>query len=169
MNKIKLVVFLCMLLPTMAFAAGSKMVILDPMQAILNTDYVQSRQNSLQSELKGKEAEAKKLAGELRSLQANLQKNGMTMSKKEQQAKQKEFGTKNMKFRALQQQIKKRVQGDHREVLETLRPKLQKAIADYASKHNVDVVLNAQATLFAQRGMDITKDITASLNAMKLK
>jgi outer membrane protein len=168
MQKIKLVVLLALLMPMLAFA-DSRVAVLDPMQAVVNSNFVQSRQDKLQDELKDKEGRAKKLAGELQALQQDLQQNGMTMSKKEKDQKQDSFTTKNMEFQSLKQMIDKRVKDDQKDVLETIQPKLEQAVEDLAKAKNIDVVVNARAVLYAKPDLDITKAVTDALNKMNIQ
>lgn len=168
MQKTKLIALLLMLVPVLAFA-DSRMAVLDPMSAVVNSDFVKSRQAKLQDELKDKEARAKQLAGELQGLQQNLQKDGMTMSKDEKSKMQDSFTTKNMEFQSLKQLIQKRVQDDQQDVLETIQPKLEQAVNQFAKDHKIDMVVNSQAVLFVKPDMDITKAITESLNKMAIK
>lgn len=168
MQKTKLIALLLMLVPLLAFA-DSRVAVLDPMAAVVNSDFVKSRQTKLQDELKDKEARAKQLAGELQDLQQNLQKNQMTMSKDEKSKAQDSFTTKNMEFQSLKQLIQKRVQDDQQDVLETIQPKLEQAVNQFAKDHKIDVVINAQAILFTKPDLDITKAITESLNKMAIK
>lgn len=168
MQKTKLIALLVMLVPVFA-AAETKIAVLDPMAAVINTDFVKSRQLKLQDELKDKEARARKLATELQAMQENMQKNGMTMSKDEKTKLQDSFTTKNMEFQSLKQLVQKRVQDDQQDVLETIQPKLEQAVNDFAKAHSIDMVVNAQAILYVKPEVDITKAITDSLNKMGLK
>lgn len=168
MQTTKLIALLLMLVPALAMA-DTKVAVLDPMTAVVNTDFVKNRQVKLQAELQDKEARARKLANELQSMQENMQKNGMTMSKDEKTKLQDSFTTKNMEFQSLKQLVQKRVQDDQQDVLETVQPKLEQAVNDFAKAHNIDVVLSSQAILFVKPDIDITKAITDSLNKMGLK
>lgn len=168
MQKTKLIALLIMLVPVLAFA-DARVAVLDPMTAVVNSDFVKSRQAKLQDALKDKEVRAKQLAHDLQGLQQNLQKNQLTMSKDDKSKLQDSFTTKNMEFQSLKQLIQKRVQKDQQEVLETVQPKLEEAVKQFAKDHKIDMVVNSQAVLFVKPDMDITKAITGALNKMDIK
>ncbi len=168
MRKLSLIALLAVFLPLASYA-DSRVAVLDPLAAVVNTDYVQNRQHKLQDELKDKQAKAKKLAGELQGLQKNLQRNAATMSQEKKQDMQDDFTTKRMEFQSIQKLIKRRVQTDQRDVMQTIQPKFQQVLKQFVEDHDIDVVINAQAVMYVRPDIDITKAITAELNKLDIE
>lgn len=168
MRKIKVIALLLMLVPAFAYA-DMKFAVLDPAQAIMNTQFVQNRQAQLQDTLKDKESRAKTLAKKLQKLQQDLKKNGMTMSKEEKSDLRDKFTAKNMEFQSLRKQIQTRIKTDHRDVLQTIQPKLMELVKKFAKDHDIDTVINKQAVLYSEKNVDITRAITSELDKLSLK
>jgi len=150
-------------LPGLALAEN-KIAFVNPMQAISQSEQVQASQLEMQSDMGDERAKLQKLQKEIQQIQQKLQKESMTLSDKEKQNLQDERESKMIEARQLSKLVQKRMKGEQQEIVEEMRPKVMKAVEEIANEKGYDVVLNIQAIMYAQDGMDITKQVVQKLN-----
>src|SRR5699024_3443573 len=78
----KTALLVALLLP-MAALAAEKMAVVDPMEALLNSSAVKSRNAQLEKSIEAEGQRLRKLRDELVKIEERLQRDGMTMSKSE--------------------------------------------------------------------------------------
>lgn len=152
-----------MALPGLALAE-KKIAFVNPMQAISESEEVQASQLEMQSDMGDEREKLQTLQREIQQIQQKLQKESMTLSDKEKQNLQDERESKMIEARQLSKLVQKRMQGEQQEIVEKMRPKVMKAVEEIANEEGYDVVLNIQAIMYAQDGMDITEQVVQKLN-----
>lgn len=152
-----------MTLPGLALAE-KKIAFVNPMQAISQSEEVQASQLEMQSDMGDEREKLQRLQQEIQQIEQKLQKENMTLSDKEKQNLQDERESKMIEARQLSKLVQKRMQGEQQEIVEKMRPKVMKAVEEIANEEGYDVVLNIQAIMYAQDGMDITEQVVQKLN-----
>lgn len=163
----KKIVFAILMLLPLAAMADQTIGVVDPIAALQGADEFQSRYSKLQDSLKDDQARLQKLQGEVKQIQERLDKNGMTMSDDDRSNLQTKGQQKMIELRNLQQTAQRKMNKGQQEILKVMEPKLKKAVDTVAARHHLDLVVNAQAVIFAKDGMDITNEVAKQLNAMK--
>lgn len=162
----KTALLVALLLPTMAFAA-EKMAVVDPMEALLNSSAVKSRNAQLEKSIEAEGQRLRKLRDELVKIEERLQRDGMTMSKSERNKLNDEREEKGFRFQAMQQSINRRVEEDRQDLLAEMEPILLRAIEEVAKEKKVDMVISANAVVYGKPEIDITSDVTKRINQLK--
>ncbi len=152
-----------MTLPGLALAE-KKIAFVNPMQAISQSEEVQASQLEMQSDMGDEREKLQRLQQEIQQIEQKLQKENMTLSDKEKQNLQDERESKMIEARQLSKLVQKRMQGEQQEIVEKMRPRVMKAVEEIANEEGYDVVLNIQAIMYAQDGMDITEQVVQKLN-----
>lgn len=161
MIKLALVALFC--LPLLA-QAETVIAVVDPMQALMEADEVKQRNAELEEAIERDGMRLRELRNQIGQIEGRLQREGMTMSTEERNRLADERDSKGLEFQSLQQRVKRRVDSDRQALLEDMEPKLLRAVEAVVEEKDIDVVLNAQAVVFAKPDMDITEEITKRLN-----
>lgn len=162
----KTALLVALLLPAMAFAV-EKMAVVDPMEALLNSSAVKSRNAQLEKSIEAEGQRLRKLRDELVKIEERLQRDGMTMSKSERNKLNDEREEKGFRFQTMQQSINRRVEEDRQDLLAEMEPILLRAIEEVAKEKKVDMVISANAVVYGKPEIDITSDVTKRINQLK--
>jgi len=165
MKTMKTVLFAVLMVPM--FALADKIAVVDPMQAIIETEEVKSRNATLESSLEADSQRLRKLRDDVTKLEERLQRDGMTMSSEERNRLTDERDTKGFEFQSLQQSLQRRVNSDRQELIEQMEPKVLRAIEEISKEMGLDMVISAQAVVYAKPDLDITAQVTQRINRMK--
>src|SRR5690625_895792 len=133
LNRIALAVAL--LLP-MAALAAENIAVVDPMEALMNSSVVKSRNAKLEKSIEADGQRLRKLRDELVKIEERLQRDGMTMSKSERNKLNDEREEKGFRFQTMQQSINRRVEEDRQDLLAEMEPILLRAIAEVRSEEH---------------------------------
>jgi len=145
-------------------AAADKVAVLGVEEAVLKSDAAADLRKQLKAEFAGDEKQLLALEKQAKELQEKLRKNqGMQSKEDEQKLRlqfQKAFGQYQQQGQELQQKRTER----ERAFLAEMRPKLDEVIRDIIKKEGYDVVLAKQATVYADKKVDITQAVVEGLN-----
>lgn len=158
----KLLFAVVMLLPMLANA--EKVGIVNAMAALQGSDKVQQHMSQLDNELKSDGQKMQRLQGQVRKIQEKLQKENMTMSQDEVDDLRTDAQQQMIEIKSLQRKLQKKSEEGQREIMNEMGPKLQAAVEKIAKQKGLDVVVNAQAVVYAQDGLDITDAVSDQLN-----
>lgn len=166
MKTMKTMLFAVLMLQLVA-AADMKIAVIDPMQAIVESEEVKSRNARLEASLEEESQRLRRLRDDVAKIEERLQRDGMTMSRDERNKLTDEGETKTMEFQALQQTLQRRVNTDRQDLLESMEPKVLRAIEEIAGEMGLDMVISAQAAVYVKPELDITKQVTQRINRIK--
>jgi len=150
-----------------AFADELKIAVLDYQQALLESDA--AKRYAVDSEKRfGPQLEKlKKLESEAERLQKRLVNEGEKLAQADRERLDLEF---RQKARDLQNQTNElnqaKAQAD-REVLEKLRPNLNKAVEEVIKKGGYDLVFDRAALIDVKPSLDITKPVIERMNQLR--
>jgi len=150
-----------------AVAAELKIAVLDYQQALLESDA--AKRYAVDSEKRfGPQLEKlKKLESEAERLQKRLVNEGDKLTQADRERLDLEF---RQKARDLQTQTNELNQAkglSDREVLEKLRPNLNKAVEEVIKKGAYDLVIDRAALVDLKPSLDITKQVIERMNQLK--
>lgn len=122
-------------------------------------------QNNLKKQFKPKADELKKIETAWNKLNDDYLKNERVMSKQDRKEKIKKINETEQKFRSRQKELQRELQAKQNAELQRIRAIVEKAINEYATKNDYDLILRADGTaLFTKKYVDITQDIINALN-----
>lgn len=154
-----------LLLPIAAMAA-QKIGVVDPIAALQGADEFQDRYDKLQSSLQDDKDHLDRLQSQLKQIRERLDTEGMTMSEDARESLQTKGQKKVIELRSLQQTAQRKMSKGQQEILKVMEPKLRKAVDSVAESRGLDLVINAQAVVYAGDEVNITDEVAAQLNAM---
>ncbi len=150
-------------LPQLA-VAEKKIGFVNPRQAISQSEEVQASQLEMKSDMGDERAKLQKLQKEIQQIDQKLQKENMTLSDKQKKNLQDKRESKMIEARQLSKLVQKRMKGEQQQIVKKMRPKVMEAVKEIANNQGYDVVLNVQAVMYADEGMDITQQVIKKLN-----
>ncbi|MCK0751685.1 MULTISPECIES: OmpH family outer membrane protein [Chromohalobacter] len=149
-------------MPAMANEVG----VIDWRQALLDSDAAQRSMNELKNQIGDKKQRAESLSQELQQLQQKLQQDGAVMSDAERKSAQQELRTKGSEFQQLRQQIQSMQQKKEQSFMQSAKPKLDRAIEQVVERHDLDLVVDRDAVVYSEDGLDVTEEVTRIFNSL---
>ncbi|MCE8022617.1 MULTISPECIES: OmpH family outer membrane protein [Halomonadaceae] len=165
----KLTLFLCMGLfaALSAPAYSTEVAVLDWRGALLSSNAAQRSMEQLESRLAGQQQEAQSLGQELSQLQRRLQQEGDSLPDDQRRSLIQEFQQKGSRFEQLRQQIMEEQMRAEQNFLQEAEPKLERAVEQVISRHNVQVLVEPQGVLHSERDLpNLTGEVIEILNSL---
>lgn len=155
-------------LSNLAMAEG-KIAVLNPQQAIINTELAQSRLKALRAEesYKNNREELEKLAKEHDAAMAQLKKDMAVMSDEQKQAEAKKIQEKRADIKHIQSKLQAAEQELLQMIAQELSQKLQQVVSELIKSEGIGLLLNQQAAMHADSSYSITAKVTDKLNQLK--
>lgn len=147
-------------------AQAADVAVLDWREALLSTDAAQRSMNQLENQISGQRQQAQSLGQELQQLQQRLQQDGAVMSDNERQQAQQDLQQKGAEFQQLRGSIAQAQRQAEQQFLEQADPKLQQAVEQVINRHDVKVLIDREAVIHAEDGLDLTSEVTQILNSL---
>jgi len=165
MKRLTAVVATCLMLASMgANAETGAVAVLDVQQALLASDAATSFREELKKEFEGEERQLVDLEKQARALREKMQKNaGLSSDEEMNQLRmqfQKAFGEYQRRGQELQQQRAQREQA----FVSEMKPQLDKIIREMIEQEDIALIVQKQAVIYAQPGLDITSKVVELLN-----
>lgn len=150
-------------------ALAEKIAVLNPQQAMLETDLAKTRLKNLEakSEFKSARAQAEKLDGELRSMVEAYQKDQSILSEEQRKAEEKKLKAKNSEREKAIEKLQKQQQPVAQGVMQELAPKYKEVVQAIIKEKGITLLMGPQGVLHADPSADITAEVTKRLNAAK--
>jgi len=150
-----------------AVAADTKVAVVDMERALFLSDAAKSAVKEFK---KANQTELDKLTALQESLMASkerLEKEGDIMSEDERRKISNEMEQKTQEYQFYGRKLQQLEEGWKRELFNKQLPELEKTLKEIIDEGKYDVVLNAQAAIFASPKADITKLLIERLNKKK--
>ncbi|WP_136069004.1 OmpH/Skp family outer membrane protein [Modicisalibacter radicis] len=161
----KLTGVLCLLGALAAPAYATDVAVLDWREALMQSDAAQRSMNELRNQTSSQRQQAEQLGEELQQLQQKLQQDGAVMSESERSQLQQELRQKGGQFQQLRARLQQTQQQKEQAFLESAKPRLDQAIERVVARHDVQVVVDRDAVIHMDDGLDLTQEVTDILNA----
>ncbi len=146
--------------------ADVKIAVVDQVAALTQSAQAKAMIQKLKTANAADEQKLKTMEPALEGLGKQLDRDGAVMSDAQRQKTIKDLETKRDAYLALRQKVQKRYQDGQQNILATLGPKFKQALEQVIKKGKYDLVIQKQALVYAEEGMDITNQITAAIDAM---
>ena len=160
----KIALLLAALVMTAPAYAEMKIVVLDSVRAILESEEASVLIEAAEQEMKTEQDEIRSLQEEGLALQERLQKDRDVMSPAEQASIGKQLEDLQVELQFKSQQLQKAVQDKRQEILVALAPKFEKVRNDLIQVEGYDMILAPNSLVYVNPINDITKRITERMN-----
>jgi outer membrane protein len=155
------------LVPGHAEAKPLSIAVVDPVEALSQTDQAKAMMEKFKKEMSADTQEALRLEDEIKELIEKGQKDSAIMSAAQVENLGKAAEDKKMEYSFLRKKLQKKQQEGRDEILKTLGPKFEAVMNDIIKKGKYDLILHKQAIFHSASSIDITKTVTEKLNQMK--
>lgn len=141
-----------------------KIVVLDPVRAILESDEAKVLADAANAEMQPEQDELRAAAEEMQALQAKLQKDGEVMSESERRKAINDLESMQADIQFGSQKLQKQVQDKRQEILQAMAPKYEKVLGDLIQIDQIDLILSPNQVQYANAKHDISRRVTEKLN-----
>lgn len=170
MNKlIKLAVLMIAVFSATVVTAEGKIAVIDPQQAIMNTEVAQQRLKALSAEpgFVENRKQLDELGKSYQDTVAQLQKDAAVMSAEQKQAEAQKLQEKRGDIEHVQRKLQAAQQQLVQSLAQEMGADLQKVIGELIKSEGIGLLLNQQAAIHADSSYSITAKVTDKLNQMK--
>ena len=152
------------LLSQSALAQDTKIGVLNPLQALFNSDAARVVQEELEQEFANDEARAADLSSQLQELQQQYQQNEAVMTQEEIRRMNSDAQDLQVQLQLIQERVQQALQQKNQEFLSSMQSQLAAAVTDVVAEGGFDLILNAESAPYFAPVLDITARVTAKLN-----
>ena len=163
-NKLLGALTVVLLMASSAVSAEMKIVVLDPVRAILESDEAKVLIEAANKEMEPEVEELRVAAEEFQSLQAKLQKDGEVMSESERRKAIKDLEDMQTDLQFGNQKLQKQTQDKRQEIIQTMAPKYEKVLNDLIQIDQIDLILSPNQLQYTNAKHDISRRVTEKLN-----
>lgn len=148
-------------------AAQMKIAVLDYQMALLESDAAKRYSVDAEKKFGTQLQRLRNLEAEAKRLQERMQRDGEKLGQTELEKLELEFRQKAREFQAQSKELNDAKASSDREMLETLKPRLDKAVETVLSAGGYDLVLDRSAVVEVKPEFDITRQVIERLNSTR--
>lgn len=167
MRKLLQVALLSSLVVAGSAWADVKIAVLDYQAALLDSDAAKKYAVDAEKKFAPQLNRLKALEADAKRLQDRLMKDGEKMGQAEYERLELELKQKARDFQIQSQELNEAKAISDNEVLQTLQPKLDKAVEEVLKSGNYDVVIDRNAVVDVKPQLDITLRVIERMNQMR--
>lgn len=156
-----------MVLASFPAAAEIKIAVLDYQMALVESDAAKRYSGEAEKKYGNQVQRLRNLESEAKRLQERMQKDGEKLGQTEKEKLDLEFRQKAREFQTLSRELNEQRAQDERQVVETLRPKLEEAVKAVIASGNYDLVIDRSAVVDVKPDLDITRQVIERLNSAR--
>lgn len=153
-----------MLVSTLVNAQDTKIGVLNPLQALFNSDAARIVQEELEQEFASDEARATELTEQLQALQQDYQQNEAVMTDDQIRRMNANAQDLQVQLQLIQERVQQALQEKNQEFLASMQNELAAAVTDVVAEGGFDLILNSDSAPYFAPVLDITARVTAKLN-----
>ncbi|MBK8132564.1 MAG: OmpH family outer membrane protein [Gammaproteobacteria bacterium] len=148
-------------------AAVDKIAVVDIQRVIFTSDVAKARQKQLQaeSEFVGLQAKYDSIAADVKALQKKIEAERDTMSQEQATENQKKMEYLRADYELVERKLRAEVQQLQGKIMEELQPKVQAALKELVDAEGITLLLQREAVIVADPGLDVTSKLLERLNA----
>lgn len=147
-----------------AFGQDTKIGIINPLQALFNSDAARVVQEELEQEFSIDEARASELTAQLQALQEQFQRDEAVMDEDEIRRMNADAQDLQVQLQLIQERVQQALQEKNQEFLASMQDELAEAVTDVVAEGGYDLILNAESAPYFAPVLNITARVTAKLN-----
>ncbi|WOD10458.1 OmpH family outer membrane protein [Pseudomonas sp. NyZ704] len=148
-------------------AAQMKIAVLDYQMALLESDAAKKYSVDAEKKFGTQLQRLRNLEAEAKRLQERMQRDGEKLNQTELEKLELEFRQKAREFQAQSKELNEAKAGSDREMLETLKPRLDQAVEAAIQAGGFDLVLDRSAVVDVKAEYDITRQVIERLNSIR--
>ncbi|WP_394244149.1 OmpH family outer membrane protein [Halopseudomonas laoshanensis] len=148
-------------------AAQMKIAVLDYQMALLESDAAKKYSVDAEKKFGTQLQRLRNLEAEAKRLQERMQREGEKLDQTELEKLELEFRQKAREFQAQSKELNEAKAGSDREMLETLKPRLDQAVEAAIQAGGFDLVLDRSAVVDVKAEYDITRQVIERLNSIR--
>lgn len=148
-------------------AAQMKIAVLDYQMALLESDAAKKYSVDAEKKFGTQLQRLRNLEAEAKRLQERMQREGEKLGQTEVEKLELEFRQKAREFQAQSKELNEAKAGADREMLETLKPRLDQAVEAAIKAGGFDLVLDRSAVVDVKAEYDITRQVIERLNSIR--
>lgn len=167
MRKLIQIAVLSTMAATGAAWADIKIAVLDYQMALLDSDAAKKYAVDSEKKFAPQLKKLKALESDAKRLQDRLMKDGEKMQQAEYERLELELKQKARDFQVQSQDLNEAKAKADNEVLQTLKPKLDKAVEEVLKAGNYDLVIDRGAVVDVKPQLDITLRVIERMNQMR--
>ena len=166
MKNIKgLIACLCLAVVSQgAFAQGTKIGVLNALQALFNSEPAKIAQEEIRQEFIIDEERALELTTSLTELQEEYQQNEAVMTEAEITRMNSNAQDLQVQLQLIQERVQTALQEKNQAFLASMQEELAAAVTDVVAEGGYDLILNVDSAPYFAPVLDITAKVTAKLN-----
>lgn len=167
MRRIFVVSILALAFFALPAAAVDKIAVVDIQRVIFTSDVAKARQKQLQaeSEFVGLQAKYDSIAADVKALQKKIEAERDTMSQEQATENQKKMEYLRADYELVERKLRAEVQQLQGKIMEELQPKVQAALKELVEADGITLLLQREAVIVADPGLDVTSKLLERLNA----
>lgn len=147
-----------------AFAQGTKIGVLNALQALFNSDAARVVQQQLDEEFAEDEERATSLTQQLQELQQEFQQNEAVMTDEQKRRMNSNAQDLQVQLQLIQERVQNALQEQQQAFVQSMQDELGTAVTEVVAEGGYDLILNAEAVPYFAPVLDITALVTAKLN-----
>lgn len=155
---------LVLLLAAMPVLAENRIGVVNLREAVFSSDAGDEFGEVIQGELKKEEERIRKLEQEAKELQERLESDGSMMNESERNDLQSDFEEKAREYQQRRSRFEQAVNQRQQQFLQQSRPTVDAAMEKLLEKHELDLIIPAEAVIYAKPDMDLTDEMIELLN-----
>ncbi|WP_185266329.1 OmpH family outer membrane protein [Halopseudomonas xiamenensis] len=156
-----------MALASLPAAAQTKIAVLDYQMALLESDAAKRYSVDAEKKFGSQLQRLKNLESEAKRLQERMQRDGDKLGQSELEKIELEFRQKAREFQVQSKELNDAKAQSDREMLEQLKPKLDKAVETVLQAGDYDLVIDRSAVIDVKPALDITRQVIERLNSAR--
>lgn len=145
-------------------AAQMKIAVLDYQMALLESDDAKKYSVDAEKKFGTQLQRLRNLEAEAKRLQERMQRDGEKLNQTELEKLELEFRQKAREFQTQSKELNESKARSDREMLDSLKPKLDKAVENVLNSGDYDLVLDRSAVVDVKPEFDITRQVIERLN-----
>jgi outer membrane protein len=147
-----------------AFAQGTKIGVLNALQALFNSESAKVAQEEIRQEFIIDEERALELTTSLTELQEEYQQNEAVMTEAEISRMNSNAQDLQVQLQLIQERVQTALQEKNQAFLASMQEELAEAVTDVVAEGGYDLILNVDSAPYFAPVLDITAKVTAKLN-----
>jgi outer membrane protein len=147
-----------------AFAQGTKIGVLNALQALFNSESAKVAQEEIRQEFIIDEERALELTTSLTELQEEYQQNEAVMTEAEISRMNSNAQDLQVQLQLIQERVQTALQEKNQAFLASMQEELAAAVTDVVAEGGYDLILNVDSAPYFAPVLDITAKVTAKLN-----
>lgn len=153
-----------MLAASIPASAEERIGVVNLREAVFSSDAGADFDDVMQGQLKDEQQAIRQLESEAKEMQGRLESDGSMMNESEREDLQAEFEQKAQEYQQRRARFQQAVNQRQQQYLQQSRPTVDAAMETLVEEHDVDIIIPAEAVIYAKPDLDLTDEMIELLN-----